>query len=95
MTPETSEKHAIRDYLRFKGWFVYHNLAGLGCFAGLTDLTAIRNGIVLQVEVKTEKGVQSQKQKDYEIEWKNQGGHYFCGNLEKLIQYIGLEIGGA
>ena len=59
MTAETAEKKAIKDYLRLKGWYVYHNLAGLGCYAGLADLTAIKKGRVLQIEVKAGKGKQS------------------------------------
>jgi len=49
MTPEACEKKSIKEYLKFKGVFYYHNLAGLGCFAGLADLTVIKDGQVIQM----------------------------------------------
>jgi|ETNvirnome_2_300_1030623.scaffolds.fasta_scaffold20872_3 Holliday junction resolvase len=93
MTKETAEKHAIRDYLRLNGWFVYHNLAGLGCYAGLADLTALRNGVVVQIEVKTPKGKQSDKQIIFAKEWKDRGGYYVIGDFEIVKSFVEVFYG--
>lgn len=99
LTPETSEKKSIRDWLRFKGWFVYHNLAGLGCYAGLADLTAIKGGVVVQVEVKApvkkgkdkgKAGKQSFNQKTFQYEWEQLGGYYVCGDFDRIEAYINI-----
>ena len=52
MTPETALKNQVRQYLRFKGWFCFHLLQGLGCYPGLSDMAAIKAGRVLWIEVK-------------------------------------------
>lgn len=88
MTHETAEKHAIKDFLKAKGWFVYHNLAGIGVFAGLPDLTSIKHGQVLQIEVKAEKGKQSDHQKRFQADWQQKGGLYFCGGVDELIAFF-------
>ena len=76
MTQETAEKKAIKMYLNLKGYFVYHNLAGIGVFKGIPDLTAIKNGIVWQIEVKAKGGRQSEGQKEFEKQWQEQGINY-------------------
>ena len=88
MTQETIEKNQIRDYLRYTGWFVFHNLAGLGVYAGIADLTAIKNGCVLMIEVKTEKGKLSEKQILFEEDWQEKGGHYIWGHYERIKNII-------
>lgn len=87
-TLETAEKKAIKEYLGYTGWFFYHNLAGLGVYPGIPDLTAIKNGKVLQIEIKAGKGVQSEKQEEFMADWVSSGGFYYCGNLDGLIKYI-------
>ena len=87
-TPETLEKQAIKRYLALKGYYVYHNLAGLGCFAGLADLTAIKNGRVIQIEVKAGKGRQSSNQIRFQEEWESYGGVYVCGDLEAVLKVL-------
>ena len=89
MTPETAEKKAIRDYLRYKGFFVYHNLAGLGVFPGIPDLTAIDDkGTVYQIEVKTPKGRQSERQREFQDLWESHNGIYILGGLDEVINAI-------
>lgn len=87
-TPETAEKKAIKDYLRLKGAFVYHNLAGLGVFPGVADLTAIYKGKVYQIEVKVRGGRQSPNQKKFQKEWEDHGGTYILGGLIEVMEFI-------
>jgi hypothetical protein len=86
ITPETAEKKAIKDFLNARGWFWYPNTAGLGSKPGIPDLTAIKKGFVVQIEVKAGKGKQSPKQVEFEIDWKNSGGTYICGGLDDVMQ---------
>ena len=88
MTLETAEKKAIKDYLKLKGAFVFHNLAGLGCFAGLADLTCIHYGKVYQIEVKAGKNKQSANQKIFQKDWETHGGFYICGGLDEVMEII-------
>ena len=88
MTKETAEKKAIKDYLKLKGVFVYHNLAGLGCYPGLADLTCIYKGIVYQIEVKAGKNKQSANQKQFQKDWEEKGGIYICGGLDEIMKII-------
>ena len=87
MTKETIIKKQIKQYLRLKGWFIYHNLAGLGCFTGIADLTCLKKGRVVQVEVKTAKGVQSEGQKQFQEDWEAFGGEYIVvRSVDDLIE---------
>lgn len=88
MTPESQEKQAIKQYLKLKGVFFYHNLAGLGVYPGVPDLTAIKNGKVYQIEVKCKKGVQSCNQEKFQEEWESQGGTYIIGGIDEIINAI-------
>jgi len=83
-TPETLEKRSIREYVAFLGGYTYHNLAGLGCYPGLADITAIIKGKVIQIEVKAGKGKQSQNQKNFQDNWEYYGGNYICGDFDKV-----------
>ena len=73
---ETHIRKQIQDYLRWKGFFVYYCLAGLGAYPGLSDLVATKNGITYHIEVKTPKGRQSEKQKEFQADLESAGGRY-------------------
>ena len=88
MTPEGHEKQAIKQYLKLKGIFYYHNLAGLGVFPGIPDLTAIHNGVVYQIEVKAGKGKQSEVQKQFQQNWEQNGGRYILGGIDSVMLII-------
>ncbi len=88
MTPETAEKKAIRDYLRIKGYFVYHNLAGIGVYPGIADITAIKDGTVYQIEVKAGRGKQSPAQKEFQRCWEGAGGVYIIGGIDDIIERL-------
>lgn len=78
-TEETQIKKSIKDFLMIQGWFVYHNLnAGIGVKRGLSDLTALKNGITLWIEVKSQKGKQSIHQREFQEDIVDHGGFYLC-----------------
>jgi len=95
MTPETGVKHQVKDYLRLRGWMVYHNLAGLGCYPGLSDMVAIKDGVVLFIECKAGIGRQSDKQRMFQVSLEAHGGRYVLAygyeDVERYLYEHGLE----
>ena len=73
---ETDIQNQIRDYLRMKGWFVIRHQQSMGSLKGLSDLSALKNGITIYIEVKTSKGKQSEYQKQFQQEIESHGGVY-------------------
>lgn len=96
MTPETAVKHQIRDYLRSFGWFVYHNMAGLGSYPGLSDMVAVKDGFVLFIEAKAGNGRQSDNQVRFQNLIESHGGNYVLAygyeDVEKCIAKIKNEV---
>jgi Holliday junction resolvase len=88
---ETAIRRQIQDYLRWTGWFVYYNLAGLGSYPGLSDLVAVRGGRVVHIEVKTPKGVQSDKQKRFQRKLEAAGGEYVLARSVEDVEHLGGE----
>ena len=84
---ETAIRKQIQDYLRWTGWFVYYNLAGLGSYPGLSDLVAVRGGRVVHIEVKTPKGVQSDKQKRFQRDLEAAGGEYILARSVEDVEH--------
>ena len=87
---ESDVRKVCKDYLQFKGWFVFHLLQGLGCYPGLTDMVAVKDGRVLFIEYKKPgKGKQTEKQKVFQADIKAHGGEYILAEcLEDLIKAI-------
>ncbi len=88
MTEETMEKVAIKEYLSYLGAFRYHNLAGMGVYPGIPDITCVHKGIVYQIEVKTKKGKQSDNQKIFQDDWEAHGGIYILGGIDEVMEVI-------
>ena len=88
---ETAVRRQIQDYLRWTGWFVYYNLAGLGSYPGLSDLVAVRDGRVVYIEVKTPKGVQSEKQKRFQRKLEAAGGEYVLARGIEDVEHLAGE----
>jgi Holliday junction resolvase len=88
---ETAIRKQIQDYLRWTGWFVYYNLAGLGSYPGLSDLVAVRGGRVVHIEVKTPKGVQSDKQKRFQRDLEAAGGEYILARSVADVEHLAGE----
>lgn len=87
---EKDVRRVCKDYLQFKGWFVFHLLQGLGCYSGLTDLIAVKYGRVLFIELKRPgKSKQTEKQKIFQADIERAGGEYILAEcLEDLIEAI-------
>ena len=64
--PETAIRKAVTEALRFAGWDVTYHLQGVGCRRGFPDLTAMKDGKTIYIEVKTATGRQSDYQKDFQ-----------------------------
>ena len=86
---ENQIQSAIREYLQYNGWFVIRNQQSLGSLKGLADLTAIRNGKVLWIEVKTPKGRLSEWQTKFKAEIEAHGGIYLeARSVEDVEQFL-------
>jgi len=85
-TSETDIRKMLVDYMRCKGWFCYHNLAGLGTYPGLSDLVAIKDGRIVHIEVKRPgTGRQSKNQKQFQADLESHGGEYLIAmSIEDL-----------
>ena len=73
---ESEIRAQVRDLLRWKGWFVYYLLQGLGCYPGLSDMVAVKNGRVIHIELKTRTGKQSDNQIQFQADIEAVGGEY-------------------
>ena len=87
MTPETALKRQIRDYLRLKGWFVFHVLQGLGAYRGISDMIALKAGRVVFLEVKSPRGRQNDNQQKFQQDVEDHGGEYWLvRSLDDVIE---------
>lgn len=68
----------VRQYLTLRNWYVYRNHQSLGSHKGLSDLTAIKGGRVIWVEIKRPGGKLSDWQKAFRDEIQVHGGEYYC-----------------
>ena len=87
--PETLIRRAIVDMLRLDGWDVTYHQQGPLCRKGFPDLTALKNGTTLYIEVKTQTGKQSAYQVEFERICKAHGGTYVLArSVEDLKPYL-------
>lgn len=87
--PETVIQNQIRDLLRMDGWFVIRHQQGMGCHKGLSDLTAIKDGVTIYIEVKTKTGKQSDWQRQFQKDVENHGGTYILARrIEDVEPYL-------
>lgn len=86
---ESEIQAAIRDFLRYQGFFVYKNHQTLGSYPGVADLTAIKDGRVYWIEVKRPNGRLSEAQKRFASAIKNHGGNFFVAtSIEDVMENI-------
>ncbi len=90
---EKDIRKQIQDYLRWTGWFVYYNLAGLGSYPGLSDLVAVRGGRTVHIEVKAPKGVQSDRQRRFQQDIEAAGGTYILARCVEDVEHLGGQKG--
>lgn len=63
----------VRDYLRWRGFFVIRIQQGLGSHPGMPDLIAVKEGKMFFLEIKTPKGKLSEHQKKFYYELVSHG----------------------
>ena len=86
MQKETLIRKAITDALRVSGWDVTYHLQGVGSRKGFPDLTAMKDGRTVYIEVKTETGRQSAHQKEFERICIAHGCRYIIARSVKDVQ---------
>jgi len=86
---ESDIRKQIRDYLRLRGWLVLYFLQGLGCYPGLSDMAAIKNGKTIWIEIKRPgKSIQSNKQKAFQAQIESHGGQYIIATCIEDLEVI-------
>ena len=83
---ETMILRGIRDFLRVEGWYVIRNQMGLGCHRGMTDLTAVRAGQVVWIEVKTPQGRLSEDQEKFRRDIEEHGGNWLLARSVEDVE---------
>jgi hypothetical protein len=76
VTPETEIKNQIKAYLDALGIFHFPIMQGMGSYRGIPDRIAISHGISYYIEIKSQKGVQSTYQKQFQSDIERSGGIY-------------------
>ena len=91
---ETYIRRSISDALRRSGWDVTYHLQGVGCRKGFPDLTAMKDGRTVYIEVKTPSGRQSDYQKEFERICISHGCRYILArskdDIAELLNYQSL-----
>lgn len=99
---ESDIQKQILEYLKAKGYLVWRNYVGpvlqgnkrftKNPMAGLPDILGIcrnRPGVLFGIEVKTEEGVLSEKQKNWILDLKSHGALVFVAdNIEIVIKVM-------
>ncbi|UNC91675.1 hypothetical protein [Candidatus Contubernalis alkaliaceticus] len=85
---ESDIRKQVVDYLRITGWFVYHNLQGLGCYAGLSDIVAVKNGNVVHIELKAPEGKQRKEQVTFQTDLEAAGGLYVLADCIEDVMFL-------
>lgn len=88
--PKESEIQAqIKEYLQWKGWFVFKIHQSLGSYKGIADLYAIKGGRGIWIEVKTPDGSQSQDQVYFQQDIEAHGGEYLVArSIEDVDRFL-------
>lgn len=94
MTPESCLKKGIKQYLRLTGWKVWSNYQTMGSVPGMSDLTALRDGVYLWIEAKIRPRKQSPTQKEFQAMIEDGGGIYLLiYDIDELIEAVGAITG--
>lgn len=88
-TPENIVKDQVKRWLRYRGWFSFPIMQGIGSYRGAPDRIAIKGGRVLFIECKALDGDQSLYQKKFQQAIEACGGTYIlarsCADLERAV----------
>ena len=87
--PESVVLNQVREILRLDGWDVTRHQQGLGSRRGFPDLTALKDGKTLYIEIKTPTGKQSVYQVEFERICKAHGGTYLVArSVDDIKPYL-------
>jgi len=76
----------IRDYLKLRGYSIIRNQQNIGSMKGIADLTILRRGVVIFLEVKAPKGKQRPDQIIFQKFIEDAGGKYIlAGSIDELM----------
>lgn len=85
---ENEIQQDVREYLQWRGWYVIRNQQSLGSHRGLADLTAIKDGRVVFIEIKTPEGRLSRHQRNFRDEILSHGGEYIViRSLDEIMKW--------
>lgn len=95
MTEKEATKQ-IKKYWKQNGWYAIRNQQNIGSHKGLSDFVVIKDGKVVFVEVKGERGRQSDAQKKFEQDITKHGACYcVCKSAEEFDAFIkSVEVDG-
>ncbi|MCE5284357.1 MAG: hypothetical protein LLG02_00705 [Pelosinus sp.] len=85
---EIEIQNAIREHLRWHGWFIIRHQQTLGSQKGLSDLTAIKDGRTVYIEVKTARGGQSEAQRQFQADIEEHGGLYVLARGVEDVEFL-------
>lgn len=87
--PESFILNQVRDILRLDGWDVTRHQQGMGSRRGFPDLTALKDGKTLYIEIKTKTGKQSAYQVEFEKICRAHGGTYILArSVDDVKPYL-------
>ncbi len=86
---ESDIRKQIQDFLRWSGWTVLYHLQGLGCYKGMSDLQALKDGRSVFVEVKRPGGRQSEYQKKFQEAVEAAGFEYVLAKSVDDVEHLG------
>lgn len=86
--PETAVLRAVRDFLELGGWLVVRHHQTLGSHRGFPDLTALKDGRTVYIEVKTARGRLSAAQLSFREAVVAHGGEYIVARSVSDVQHL-------
>lgn len=87
--PESVILQAVRNALKLDGYDVTRHQQGLGSRKGFPDLTALKDGRTLYVEIKTATGKQSPYQVEFQRVCEAHGGVYILArSVDDIKPYL-------
>ena len=84
---ESEIKDKCKKWLDKNGWFSFNvHQQGMYCHRGISDRIAVKDGQVVFIEYKTDKGKQNEYQKEFQKQLTEAGGRYIIvRSVEELI----------
>jgi len=92
MTPETLIKKQINGFLNALGVFHFPIMQGMGSYKGISDIIAIKDGMVYFVEVKSKTGKQSEYQKQFQSDIERMGGNYILARGIEDLKFLDKRV---